>query len=81
MTRDSPDGIGIFATLRHRGPDPDGIGIFDIEAVAGRGYLGVDRGAELRRRIARHRGLIDGRADIVEQVIDSVEPAETEPGP
>ena len=58
MTKGSPDpdpdpdgigtrgigtsGIGIFATLRHQGPD--GIGIFDIEAVVCRGYLGVDCG-------------------------------------
>ncbi|MCH8315805.1 MAG: hypothetical protein IIA64_07515 [Planctomycetes bacterium] len=56
MTKDSPDGIGIFATLRHRGPDPDGIGIFDIEAVAGRGYLGVDRSAGLLRQICSSSG-------------------------
>ena len=54
---------------------------FAIEAVVCRGYLGVDREAELRHQIARHRALIDELVDIVEPAIDSVEPIETTRGP
>ena len=69
-----------------KAPIPMESGQVESGSSTSRRLLGGDTlvsiaGAELRRRIARHRALIDEPADIAERVIDLLEPTGTTPGP